>query len=127
MAQGKFVRHQDTTAQAVDDEKARLAQMLAQFGAYADDLDAAVGPPPRPCYLWPENLPIWQVWLTVQTQWRAAGMTGVRTGLDYAAVLAVIDRLVPPRRKRAFAFAAVCEMESSVLTYWADQQATGPK
>jgi len=34
----------------------------------------------------PENWEALQVFLACQTQWRYAGMTGVRTGLDYTAL-----------------------------------------
>lgn len=98
-----------------------MAAILAQCGVYVDDLASVVSEPPRPWYLLPEDLPIWRVWMTVQTQWRTAGMTGIRTGLDYTAVLAVIDRTM--RRGRRFAFAAICEMEAAVLDHWSKQQA----
>lgn len=38
--------------------------------------------------LWPECLPVWLVWLALQTQWRYAGMGGAPIGLDYAGVTA---------------------------------------
>jgi hypothetical protein len=38
----------------------------------------------------PEAVPAAAAYQTVQTQWRRAGMTGVRVGLDYAACLPVL-------------------------------------
>jgi len=38
--------------------------------------------------LWPENVPVWTLWQSVQTQWRI-GMGGP-TGLDYAGIEALM-------------------------------------
>lgn len=45
--------------------------------------------------VWPENWPAFTLFCTVQTQWRHAsgGMGAAATGLDYAAVLAVMARM----------------------------------
>lgn len=72
----------------------------------------------REWYLWPENVPIWTLWQSLQTQWRV-GMAGA-TGLDYAAVWAVIDRSVA-RRRRDETFAAVRSMERAVLDVLAER------
>lgn len=37
----------------------------------------------------PENIPVWNLWLLVQTQWRVGGI--VLIGLDYAAVFRVAE------------------------------------
>ncbi len=44
--------------------------------------------------VWPENWPLFQVFCAVRTQWRHGGMGGA-TGLDYAAVYPLLDRLEP--------------------------------
>lgn len=36
--------------------------------------------------VWPENWPALRLFLAVSTQWRWAGLAGVPTGLDYAAL-----------------------------------------
>lgn len=36
--------------------------------------------------IWPENWPAVRLFVALSTQWRRAGMTGARTGLDYAAI-----------------------------------------
>ena len=41
--------------------------------------------------VWPENWPIVDLWLRVQTQWRSSGFGP--TGLDYVAVDVVMRRL----------------------------------
>lgn len=37
--------------------------------------------------VWADNLPVIEAWSRVETQWRTAGITGVKTGLDYSAVI----------------------------------------
>jgi len=39
--------------------------------------------------LLPENIPVWNLWLLVQTQWRVGGIALI--GLDYAAVFRVAE------------------------------------
>lgn len=80
--------------------------------------DAAAGAGPDEWHLWPENVPTWTLWQSLQTQWRT-GMAGA-AGLDYAAVWALIDRRVP-RRRRDEVFGAVQSMERAVLKVWADK------
>lgn len=61
--------------------------------------------------LWPCNLPAWQCWQNLQTQWRV-GMAG-RTGLDYAAVLAylrAVHGLRGPELLEVFGGLQGCEM-----------------
>lgn len=41
--------------------------------------------------VWPENWPALMLYLRCSTQWRTAGMSGQRLGLDYPAVLAMAD------------------------------------
>lgn len=41
--------------------------------------------------MWPENWPIVELWMRVQTQWRSSGFGP--TGLDYGAVDVVMRRL----------------------------------
>lgn len=76
-------------------------------GNGADDLQAAAAewglelapqddePPPlspeNVIHLWPDNLPAWNCWHALQTQWRI-GMAGA-TGLDYTGVLAYLERI----------------------------------
>ena len=50
--------------------------------------DAAADRPaePQDFPVWADNWSTLRLFLAVQTQWRHAGMAGVRTGLDYAAI-----------------------------------------
>lgn len=69
-------------------------------------------------YLWPDNVPAWQAWQSVQTQWRA-GMGGA-TGLDYTGVQACL-RLQGHRGKRLRKlFAGVQACERATLEVWAE-------
>jgi len=103
-----------------------MARILAQMGLRAVDAeggDAALQSRPActPWYLWPVNARVWSFWMRLQTQWRHAGMAGVATGLDYASVLALLDRAGFTPRRRREAFEAVQDMERAVLAVWAER------
>ena len=73
-------------------------------------------------YLWPCNVPAWDAWSAVQTQWRT-GMSGA-TGLDYAGVrawLALAGPESPDERRSIFAGIRACE--AATLAVWAKQRA----
>lgn len=83
-----------------------------------EDEAAGDGPGAPEWHLWPECLSTWTLWVDLQTQWRT-GMAWA-TGLDYAAVWALIDRRVP-RRRRDEVFQAIQSMERAVLQVWAEK------
>ena len=89
-------------------------QDLACFGLQAAQSST---PAVRYCYLWPCNLPAFEVWQCVQTQWRE-GMGG-RSGLDYTAVCAYL-REVRGLKKTALQsmFAGLQAMERAALEAW---------
>lgn len=64
---------------------ARLDEM-ASLGATPQALAEARARAPAALEVWPQNWPAVRLFLAMQTQWRRAGMTGVPTGLDYAAL-----------------------------------------
>lgn len=66
--------------------------------------------------IWPENLPAFDLFSSVLTQWRV-GMAGP-TGLDYAALPAVMDMLGCTNRRELFADLQV--MESEALRCFSD-------
>lgn len=68
-------------------------------------------------YLWPDNVPAWEAWLGVQTQWRV-GMAGA-TGLDYAGVRAYLDEIGLDGDERSDVFAGIQACEREVLRVWA--------
>lgn len=102
-----------------------MARILAQMGVRAvdesgRDVVLTSRPQAQTAYLWPSCVWMWELWMGLQTQWRV-GMAG-STGLDYAACLAVIDRVVP-KRQRSEAFEAVRACERVTLKAWADKRA----
>jgi hypothetical protein len=71
-------------------------------------------------FLWPENEPVWDLWLWVQTQWRSDG--GTRTGLDYQGVqIAINNRPIPKKDKPGY-FRALQAMECAALDEWFNQR-----
>lgn len=92
---------------------------LAAFGLVAD---APVVAEEEIFYLWPDNLPAWQLFQRCGTQWRSS-MAG-REGLDYAGVQVVMGMAHIRPRQRRQRFAELQVMESAALKAWAEQQAT---
>ena len=82
-------------------------------------------------WLWPDNQPHWQLWCSVQTQWRyAAGGMGApqATGLDYAAVTAWLQAHGYHTRRRGSrsmpaALHAIAACEQGALQGMAQQRA----
>lgn len=69
-------------------------------------------------WLWPENVPVWQLWQAVQTQWRI-GMAGA-TGLDYAGVEALVRmRRLSSRAEMPELIEGLQTMEVATLDEWA--------
>lgn len=62
--------------------------------------------------IWPENLPAFEAFAALLTQWRV-GMSGA-TGLDYAAIPATLDMLGVSADRRAL-FADLRAMEAAAL------------
>lgn len=98
-------------------------EQLADFGLVAS------GPVRREgrCvfWLWPENELVFSAWLDLSTQWRSAGMDGVRCGLDYTAALALVQRKpgLGGKRARWRCFEGLRAMEAAALQEWAEQRA----
>ena len=74
------------------------------------------------CYLWPCNVPTFNVWQRIQTQWRVGGM-GDKTGLDYASVGAYL-RDVEKLKVKEFrdTFIGLQAMELAALKAWAQDR-----
>lgn len=106
---GELKTHDDVTAAATHVDEA-----LAALGLVPD---RPVERAPEEFHLWPECLPVFDLWLAVQTQWRM-GMQGP-TGLDYAGVEAVMRHgpRLPPRRRRE-RFELLRAMERTALDHW---------
>jgi hypothetical protein len=79
-----------TTSGPVETQAQEDARLIAEARA----LGFEYIPQERPeevepvCWIWPENLPAFELWARVFTQWRL-DPEGRRSGLDYAAVVAL--------------------------------------
>lgn len=69
--------------------------------------------------VWADNWPAVMAWLRVETQWRTAGMAGVMTGLDYAAVISWVQLFVK-RGERKEIMQAIQTMERAALDAMAE-------
>lgn len=77
----------------------------------------------KKCYLWPCNVPTYNIWQRLQTQWRRAGMDNTPTGLDYTAVTAyLVDVLRTPAKQRPEIFEGLQAMECATLDEWNKQR-----
>lgn len=112
LARGEL-RFPDSDEPAPEDA---IADALAAVGLRMESTLAAE----EEFYLWPENVPTFNLWLAVQTQWHA-GMNG-RTGLDYAGV-DVCMRLHQVRKKeQREMFVGLQAMEQAALDEWSKKR-----
>lgn len=79
---------------------------------------AVQGAVPRRVHLWPDNLDAWCAWQALQTQWRTAGLAGVRTGLDYAACRAWLQDAGYSRKRRHVLLLDLHACELIALAEW---------
>ena len=114
-----WARNQLITAQASDQTQGDFDDALAAFGLEQES-DPDSPDPEQCCYLWPCNVPAWEVWLSVQTQWRI-GMGG-REGLDYASVGYYMRQILRIRVGRRWAdiWSGLQAMERSAMNAWAE-------
>lgn len=74
-------------------------------------------------WMLPESVPVWLLWMRLQTQWRVGPM-GHRIGLDYPGVELFLRAMgYGHQRRRSFAktLLDVQAMESAALSEWAKQ------
>lgn len=86
---------------------------MAVWGLYAE---APLVAPAQKFYLWPENVPYWDLFMACHTQWHH-GMEG-RVSLNYPGVEVVMERRRIPLRKRNRAFELLQAMETGALQGW---------
>lgn len=75
-------------------------------------LEEADGPPFE---VWPDNMPSVEAFLDMATQWRRAGMAGVRSGLDYSVLPAIFAIRNIPKKQQPTIFDDIRVMEDAVL------------
>lgn len=112
----RLCRSEGRESKKLSELAGRAAQSAATPPAENDALGQILAAQEEVVFLWPENLPIWNHWLALQTQWRT-GAAGA-TGLDYAAVLAYLAFAEPARAARREAFTCLQAMERAVLCVW---------
>lgn len=81
-------------------------------------MEEASGPPVE---VFPDNLTTVNVFIAMSTQWRTAGMDGVRTGLDYAALPGVLRLMSVKRSEWTEVFEGVRVMEEVALSKLREQ------
>jgi hypothetical protein len=73
------------------------------------------------CEIWAEHWPAVRLFGAMQTQYRRSPLTGRVTGLDYAALPVVEQRLGIGRRQARQAFDALRVMEAHAVLHYAQQ------
>ncbi len=91
---------------------------MESLGAPAQLRERFAAPPEVEVY--PENWLAVRLFSLLSTQWRV-GMNGP-TGLDYAALPAVLDLYGVKKKHRADAFEALRTMECEALRVWAEKR-----
>lgn len=90
----------------------------------AEALAGAAPAEPDPTFgVWPENWDAVRVFLAMGTQWRFAGMAGVPSGLDYAALPMVLRCL--RLRPNETLFEQLRVMEAGALEVFSDHARKG--
>lgn len=102
-----------TAADACPKPDEEIADALAGFGLVMEADEDEDEPVEDEFFLWPENVPPFELWLSVQTQW-VIGMNGP-AGLNYAGVHACMSLQGVKKKKQAGYFAAIQSMESAML------------
>lgn len=69
-------------------------------------------------YLWPENLPAFNFWLAVQSQW--IWHEGFRTGLNYAGVDARLKHWNSKKSQKQQLFETTCALEGECMRAWSE-------
>lgn len=73
--------------------------------------------------MWPENAPVWDVWLAMEGQWRVvAGLSGWRyVGLEYASINIAIE-MAGAEAHRAVVLRGLRIMQRAALEAFSEQQ-----
>lgn len=60
----------------------------------------------------------WRLFMAMATQWKTAGMAGVRTGLDYGVIPGVAASLQIDYPLKPEVFGDLRFMEAEAMAYW---------
>jgi hypothetical protein len=69
-------------------------------------------------YLWPENLPAFNFWLAVQSQW--VWHEGHRMGLNYAGVEVRLKYWSEKKAQRRALLESTCALEGECMRAWSE-------
>ena len=89
---------------------------LAMWGLVADRSQVAL----LDVYLWPCNVPSWDLFQRLQSQW-LVGMSGA-VGLNYSGVESAMRLMDIKKGKRAKLFADIQVMERATLAAWEERR-----
>lgn len=67
-------------------------------------------------------MPAWRIFRAMWTQWRTAGMAGMRTGFDYSALRPVCEMLRIDWPLQESAFADIRLMEAEALKHFSKRR-----
>lgn len=113
-ARGQFIAEKDHEKQT-----GHFTDALAAFGLRLEE-GVSVGDDVQPFYLWPENVPSWELFLACSTQWRE-GFSGPE-GFDYAGVDHVMRALRVRSKHWRRRWEDLQAMELSALNAWREQR-----
>jgi len=66
--------------------------------------------------VWPENMPVINLFSAISTQWRTGGMGGGVSGLDYNVLFARMERMKLSEQDYEWMFNDIRAIESEALT-----------
>jgi hypothetical protein len=118
MARGELVSEGEAQAEQTTEDRDAA---LAAFGLYIEDGAGPAQREPEPFYLWPECVPVFDLWGRMQSQW-TVGFNGP-TGLNYASVEAWMRMARHPLRRDPDAAEQLRLMERAALGAWAQLRA----
>lgn len=87
-----------------------------QTALHAFGIPESALPPIDHLEIWPENWPIVEVFLAMDTQWHTGGMSGRPIGLRYSSLPVVLRALRVPSSEFPWVFAGLRTMERAALS-----------
>ncbi|NYE62187.1 hypothetical protein FHW58_003402 [Duganella sp. 1224] len=97
----------------------KLDEVAAMFGLYIVTDDRAALEP-QEFHLWPENVPAWNLFCKVLTQWNTDN--GEPTGLNYPGVEVVMRKHRIKRSEELNMFNKIQAMEEATLKAWSEKR-----
>ncbi len=104
------------TEEGQQQERSELDEALAGLGLFAEWPDQQI----ESLYLWPENVPAWNLFQAVGTQW-VIGHGGA-VGLSYPGVEVVMRKWRIKRRDEQRFFQEIQVMERATLAAWGERK-----